>query len=167
MNNLKKSFSTANPSITANSISQTAAIPSMSPQFTQSGVSQGQLSILLPASEFYHIRTMGLTNMELPIAEDTVINGFFIPEEAKVIARFEYTPSLLTSESRHIDALMIKLLSVIIDNQTFPIETNTISLGEFSDPDEAPLIRFGTLARLEVPIETILPFEVQEIGMVT
>ncbi|MFK7905925.1 MAG: hypothetical protein AB8B69_12405, partial [Chitinophagales bacterium] len=126
----------------------------------------GQLLVRLPASEFYHIVTMGVTNIELPVAEDTVINGFFIPEGAKVIANFEYIPSLLTGSMNVIDALMIKLLSVVIDHQTFPIETNTVSLGEFSDPDETPLIRFGTLARLEVPIETIIPFEVQELGLV-
>jgi len=166
MNTSKKSFSINNEAVTANAISPATAIPSTSPQFAQSTVSQGQLLVLLPASDFYQIITMGVTNIELPVAEDTVINGFFIPKGAKVIANFKYTPSLLTGSMNVIDALMIKLLSVIIDNQTFPIETNTISLGDFSDPDESPLIRFGTLARLEVPIETIIPFEVEEFGVI-
>ncbi|MEZ4884948.1 MAG: hypothetical protein R3E32_09500 [Chitinophagales bacterium] len=148
MNTSKSFFPTAN----SPQIAQQPAISSSTAQL---------LSITLPAYEFYNLG-MGTANFDLTVAEDTVINQQFIPKGAKVNTNFEYVGPFSRQRMGDINLLMIKALSVTFENQTISIETNTINLGQFSDPNNPPLIFINTVIRFEVPIETTLVFEVKE-----
>lgn len=158
--NTSKSF---HPNPTPNQHSQSTPVPQSSGSFLRASSSAQTLAISLPAFEFYNLG-MGSVDIELPVAETTIINNITIPKDAIAKVHFEYTGTFSRSRRGDINLLMLSMVSVVVNEQLFQVQSNTISLGEFADPQNPPIIFIGTTARLEVPIETTIVFEVEEIS---
>ncbi len=119
------------------------------------------LTISLPAFEFYQLG-MGSANLQLPVAETTVINEITIPRGSIATIHFEYMGLRSNSRKGDINLLMMNLVSVDVNGQVHHFQSNTVSLGEFADPQNPPIVFISTTTRLEVPVETTILFEVQQ-----
>ncbi len=156
-----KSFFSMTDFLAANSEGAFSPIPAPTsdPQSNPTAL----LAITLPAFEFYNLR-MGTNVIKLPIVESTTIHGELIPQGAIVNVRFHYTGAFSRSIGGDINLLEMSLESIIIDGQIILIQSNVPNLGKFADPENPPFLILSTTARLEVPVETEIAFEVMEVN---
>ena len=161
--NTSKSFfpNRDNTSVTPNSsgLFSSTPIPASQPLTTVE-----LLAITLPAFDFYHLG-MGVTTIQLPINEDVFINGMLIPAGSIANIRFEYTGAFSKTIGGHINLLEMSLESIIVDGQIILIHSSVPNLGDFADPNEQYIIVLSTTARLEVPIETTIVFEILKVSI--
>lgn len=122
------------------------------------------LPVILPAFEFYNLK-MGTNVIQLPIGKNTTIQGQFIPHGAIANVRFRYTGAFSKSIGGNINLLEASLESIVIEGQIIQVQSNTPNLGKFADPEKPPFLILSTTARLEVPVETEIIFEVVEVNI--